>query len=54
MHMGSGENPLEYIVMTMEGMIITNVDVGGNSKEDRLTEKEGSQEEGVRHAYLHY
>ena len=35
----AGENPLEYIVMTMEDVIITNVDVGGNSEEDRLTER---------------
>ena len=34
----AGENPLEYVVMTMEDVIITTVGTGGNSNEDRLTE----------------
>ena len=34
----AGENPLEYITITMEDLIITSVSVGGSGGEDRLTE----------------
>ena len=34
----AGENPLEYIVISMEDVIITDIETGGKSREDRLTE----------------
>ena len=34
----AGENPLEYLVITMEDVIITNVSTGGKKAEERLTE----------------
>lgn len=34
----AGENPLEYIIMEMEDIIVTAVSTGGSGGEDRLTE----------------
>ncbi len=34
----AGENPLEYLVVTMEDVIITGIANGGAGAEDRLTE----------------
>jgi type VI secretion system secreted protein Hcp len=34
----AGENPLEYLIITMEEVIITSVSTGGSGGEDRLTE----------------
>jgi type VI secretion system secreted protein Hcp len=34
----AGENPVEYIKVTMEEVIITSVSTGGSGGEDRLTE----------------
>jgi len=34
----SGENPLEYMTITMQDLIITSVSTGGAGGEDRLTE----------------
>jgi type VI secretion system secreted protein Hcp len=34
----AGENPLEYIVVTMQDVIITGVQTGGSGGEDKLTE----------------
>jgi type VI secretion system secreted protein Hcp len=33
-----GDNPLEYMKITMEDCLISNVSTGGSSSEDRLTE----------------
>jgi type VI secretion system secreted protein Hcp len=34
----AGENPLEYLLITMENLIVTSVSTGGSGGEDRLTE----------------
>ncbi len=34
----AGESPLEYLTITMEEVLITNVSTGGSGGEDRLTE----------------
>jgi type VI secretion system secreted protein Hcp len=34
----AGENPLEYLIITMTELIITSVSTGGSGGEDRLTE----------------
>ncbi|MEJ8857868.1 type VI secretion system tube protein Hcp [Variovorax robiniae] len=34
----AGDNPLEYITITMSDLIITSVSTGGSGGEDRLTE----------------
>jgi len=34
----AGENPLEYITITMNDLIVTSVSTGGSGGEDRLTE----------------
>ncbi len=34
----AGENPLEYLVLTMNDLIVTSVSTGGSGGEDRLTE----------------
>jgi len=34
----AGENPLEYLLITVEELIITSVSTGGSGGEDRLTE----------------
>jgi type VI secretion system secreted protein Hcp len=34
----AGENPLEYIKVTMSDLIVTSVQTGGSGGEDRLTE----------------
>lgn len=34
----AGDTPLEYIVITMEEVIVTSVSTGGSGGEDRLTE----------------
>lgn len=34
----AGENPLEYLIITMEEVIITSVSTGGSGGEDKLTE----------------
>ncbi len=34
----AGEDPLEYIKVTMEDLIITSISTGGSGGEDRLTE----------------
>ncbi len=34
----SGENPLEYIIIKMEDIIVSSVQTGGSGGEDRLTE----------------
>ena len=34
----AGENPLEYIKITMSDLIVTSVSTGGSGGEDRLTE----------------
>ncbi len=34
----AGENPLEYLIVTMEDVIISSVSTGGSGGEDRLTE----------------
>ena len=34
----AGDNPLEYIKITMEDLIVTSVSSGGSGGEDRLTE----------------
>lgn len=34
----AGENPLEYIIIELEDLIITSVSTGGSGGEDRLTE----------------
>ncbi len=35
----AGENPVEYLKITMENVLITSVDTGGGNDEDRLTEQ---------------
>ena len=34
----AGENPLEYMIITMEDVLISSVSTGGSGGEDRLTE----------------
>ena len=34
----TGENPLEYLLVTLENLMVTNVSTGGAGGEDRLTE----------------
>jgi len=34
----AGENPLEYMKITMEDCLVSNVSTGGSGSEDRLTE----------------
>lgn len=34
----AGENPLEYLTITMEDLIVTSLSTGGSGGEDRLTE----------------
>lgn len=34
----AGENPLEYLIITMTDVLVTNVSTGGSGGEDRLTE----------------
>ena len=34
----AGENPLEYLTITMSDLIVTSVSTGGSGGEDRLTE----------------
>jgi type VI secretion system secreted protein Hcp len=34
----AGETPLEYLIITLEDLIITSVSTGGSGGEDRLTE----------------
>ena len=34
----AGENPLEYLIITMKTVIISSVSTGGSGGEDRLTE----------------
>ena len=34
----AGDNPLEYIKVTMEDLIVTSISTGGSGGEDRLTE----------------
>lgn len=34
----AGDNPLEYLIITMKEVIITSVSTGGSGGEDRLTE----------------
>lgn len=34
----AGEDPLEYIKITMEGLIVSSVSTGGSGGEDRITE----------------
>ena len=34
----AGENPLEYLTIKMESVIVTSVSTGGSGGEDRLTE----------------
>jgi type VI secretion system secreted protein Hcp len=34
----AGEQPLEYLLITMEDLIVTNVTPGGSTGEDRITE----------------
>lgn len=34
----AGENPLEYLIITMEEVMITSISSGGSGGEDRLTE----------------
>ena len=34
----AGENPLEYIKVTMEDLIVSSISTGGSGGEDRLTE----------------
>jgi type VI secretion system secreted protein Hcp len=34
----AGENPLEYLLITMEEVLISSVSTGGSGGEDRLTE----------------
>lgn len=34
-----GKKPLEYIVVTMEDVLVTEVNTGGNSDDDRLKER---------------
>lgn len=34
----AGEQPLEYLLVTMEDLIVTSVSTGGSGGEDRLTE----------------
>ena len=37
----AGENPLEYLIITMTDVMITSVSTGGSGGEDRLTENVG-------------
>ena len=34
----AGENPLEYLLVTVEELIVTSISTGGSGGEDRLTE----------------
>ena len=34
----AGENPLEYLVITMSEVLVTSISLGGSGGEDRLTE----------------
>ena len=34
----AGENPLEYLIITMQDVMVTNISTGGSGGEDRLTE----------------
>ncbi len=37
----AGENPVEYLIITMTDVLITSVSTGGSGGEDRLTENVG-------------
>jgi type VI secretion system secreted protein Hcp len=34
----AGENPVEYLTITMEDLVVTSISTGGSGGEDRLTE----------------
>lgn len=47
----AGDNPLEYVVIKMEGVIVTSVSTGGSGGEDRLTENVSLNFAKVNFAY---
>ena len=47
----AGDNPLEYVVIKMEGVIVTSVQTGGSGGEDRLTENVSLNFAKVNFAY---
>ena len=47
----AGENPIEYVVITLTDLIITSVSTGGSGGEDRLTENVTLNFAKVKFAY---
>jgi type VI secretion system secreted protein Hcp len=47
----AGDSPLEYVVIKMEGVIVTSVSTGGSGGEDRLTENVSLNFAKVNFAY---
>jgi type VI secretion system secreted protein Hcp len=47
----AGENPLEYLTINLEEVLITNVSTGGSGGEDRLTENVTLNFAKVKFAY---
>ena len=46
-----GDNPLEYLIITMNDVIVTSVSTGGSGGEDRLTENVSLNFAGVKTEY---
>lgn len=46
-----GDNPLEYLIITMKDIIVTSVSTGGSGGEDRLTENVSLNFAGVKVEY---
>jgi type VI secretion system secreted protein Hcp len=47
----AGENPLEYLLVTVEELIVTSISTGGSGGEDRLTENVTLNFAGVKVNY---
>lgn len=47
----AGENPLEYLVITMTDVIVTSISTGGSGGEDRLTENISLNFKDVKTSY---
>lgn len=47
----AGENPVEYLIITMTEVLVTSVSTGGSSGEDRLTENVSLNFAKVKYQY---
>src|SRR2546430_11129383 len=47
----AGENPLEYLIVTMEDVLVSSVSNGGSGGEDKLTEHVTLNFAGVKAGY---